>query len=354
MRRTVLFLSRFVLSLWGVLITGLLILLLSNAPNVPVSAPFAGISINAEDGASVYLPNRIFACAEIGQDFQCQTNLQGQSLDLILRKGSRYPYDLRNCRAQYNGRPVGCQEIGMTYAPSRSDLYEITDLQLNPQDLQAVQQQYRGLNTLKQLGERRLFQISAGLSLAAGISAVFFTWLHPGLLSRAFVSFASGFGIYHLVWQFLGRVQYDVVTPYGLTPDAWGWVVNGGAIAAGIGTAIATAMLLWHNLRGITKVLFSLISSVGILSLCWFSFDILIGFGLSPVKIFLSQYIGASGWLFITLGISIVCAIAAAVWLRLHTGQSIQRFLSLGSGWGTIAIAMYSFVYLLLGLGYAD
>ena len=354
MRRALLFLSRFVLSLWAILVVAFLILLLSNAPNVPISAPFAGVSINPGDGSSIYLPNRIFSCAETEQNFQCQATLQGQQLDLVLDKGSEHARDLRNCQAQYDSRSVGCQETGMTYAPILANNYEVTHLRLSPQALQAIQQKYKGINTLKQLGEIRLFRISSGLSLAAGISAVFFTWLHPGAFSKGFVSFAAGFGIYHLVWPFLGRVPYNAVTPYGLTPNTWDWVVDGGAIAAGVSITLATAILLWRNLHGVAKGLISLITSVAVLSLAWLSLQLIFTFSRNPIQTVVSQYLGSAGWDFVTLGISIVLAIMAAIWLISHTRQSIKRFLSLGSGLGASMIAMYSFIYLLLGLGYAD
>ena len=354
MHRALIFLSRFILGVWVVIAIGFLSLLLLNAPNVPINTPFASASINAGDSSAIYLPNRIFTCSETAQQFQCQTELQSQTLGLVFEKRGDDPYNLGSCRAQYDGRSVGCQKIGQTYAPVLSNQYEVTNLELSSQELQAIQHRYQGINTLMKLGEVRLFRISAGLSLAAGISAFFFTWLQPSVFSKAFVSIASGFGSYHLVWQLLGSVSFDVVTPYGLTPDTWGWVVDGGAIAAGVGTAIATAVLLWQNLNGVTKVLISLISSVGILCLFLLSFYIIFGFGLGSITTFLSQYIGTSGWLFITLGISIILAGAAAIWLWSHTSQSIKRFLSLGNGFGASAITMYFFVYLLLGLGYAD
>ncbi|MGB3650272.1 MAG: hypothetical protein WBA41_03560, partial [Rivularia sp. (in: cyanobacteria)] len=70
------------------------------------------------------------------------------------------------------------------------------------------------------LSEPRLLLISSGLSLTAGISAALFAWLHPGALSKALASIAGGFGIYYLVGGFLSSVRFDVVTPYGFTPDS--------------------------------------------------------------------------------------------------------------------------------------
>lgn len=354
MRRAILFLSRFVFSLWIVLIVTFISLLLSNAPSVPTNTPFASVSISTEHNTTVYLPNRIFTCTETGQQVQCQTKIQDRLLDLNLTKGGDYKYYFSNCRALYDGRSVGCRKTGQSYAPILSDIYEITDLGLSPQQLQAVKQEYWGINALMQLGEIRLMWISAGLSLAAGISAAFFTWFYPGLFSKAFTSLACGFGMYQLVWGLLGRVQYNVVTPYGFTPDTWGWVVNGGAIATGIGTIIATALLLWGRLNRFTRILLSISSSVAIFNLCSLS----LSWNFTYVASFfgLTETFLQDGYvlMWLSAAISAIFAIAAAILLWLHTNQSIKTFLCLGSGFGAVALATNLFLLILLGLGYAD
>ncbi|NJR52558.1 MAG: hypothetical protein HC780_26285 [Leptolyngbyaceae cyanobacterium CSU_1_3] len=235
MPQAVLFLSRFLFSLWIVLVGAFLFLLLSNAPSVP-NTPFASASINTNNSPDIHLPNRIFTCAETEQQFQCQTTIQNRLLDLRFTKGSDYKYSLSNCRALYDGQSVGCQETGQTYAPMLKSMYKITNLGLSPQQSQAVKQKYWGINALIQWGDLRLIWISTGLSLAAGISIAFLAWLHPGKFSKVFTGFACGFGVYHFVSGLLGRVPYDVVIPYGFTSDTWDWFVHGGAIAAGFGT----------------------------------------------------------------------------------------------------------------------
>ncbi|NER82097.1 MAG: hypothetical protein F6K42_21560 [Leptolyngbya sp. SIO1D8] len=352
MHRTILFLSRFFLSLWLVLIISFLALLLFNAPNVPANTPFASASIRTQNNAIIYLPNRIFNCTETAQQFQCQADIQQDVLELSLTKGNNDSYDLQNCEAQYGGQPVSCQNTGETFAPILSKTYEVTALDLSPQQLQAVQRKYQGINTLMQLGEVRLFQISVGLSLVAGIATAFFTWLHPRLfLSKVFASVAAGFGIHQLVLYGLGQVRYDAVNAYGLTPGAWDGVVVSTAIATGIITSLATALLLWQKLNRPTQILVRIMSSVGIFTLCWLSFNYSFIFGLDTFGSFLPLESIVTG---LAAAVSVVFAVAAAILLWSHTHQSLKKFMSLGSGFGAVALTSYLLIYLLLGLGYAD
>jgi hypothetical protein len=354
MRQVVLFLSRFLFSLWIVLISAFLFLLVSNAPNVPTHTPFANVSINAEHSSTVYLPNRIFTCKEIGQQFQCQTTIKGAFLNLDLTKGRDYKYNLTNCRALYDGQSVGCREISQTYAPILSKMYEITGLKLNPQQLEAVQQEYWGINVFQRLGEPRLLWIVTGISLAVGVSAAFFTWLHPGLFSKLFVSFACGFGMYHLVWGLLGRVSYDALTPYGFTLDTWGWVMYGGATIAGIGTIIATAFLLWQRFNHLTKILFGISSSLGIFNICWLSFSWNLTHLPSIFGIFETFLQNGYALMWISAAISTIFAIFTIILLWSQTNQSIKKFLCLGSGFGAVALFTNLSLFILLGMGYVD
>ncbi|MBE7382797.1 MAG: hypothetical protein F6J95_015450 [Leptolyngbya sp. SIO1E4] len=318
---------------------------------MPTNAPFAGVSIRTQNDATIHLPNRIFTCTDTGQQFQCQADIQKRTLALNLTQGIDYQYDLTDCQAQYDGQPVSCEESGVTFAPILSETYEITDMALNPQQQKALQQRYRGINTLMRLGEVRLLRMSMGLSLVAGIGAAFFAWLHPELsLSKAFASVAAGFGIHQLVLQFLGQIPYNAVTPYGLKPEIWDWVVTSAAITVGITAAIATALLLWQRLHGPTQILVRLMSSVGIFVLCWLSFNFSFMFGLNVTGMVVFE----SLIMWSAAAVSIIFAIAAASLLWSHTYQSIKRFLSLSSGFGAVALTSYFFVYLLLGLGYAD
>ena len=356
MHQALLFLSRFLVGLWIVLVGAFLSLLLSNAPNVPNTAPFASLSINSGDGSIIYLPNRIFTCTETASQFQCQTEIQGRLLSLKLTKSSDYKYSSSDCRAFYDRQSVSCQEIGQTYAPILAAIYEITGLELNSQQLQAIKQDYWGVNALMKLGELRLMWISTGLSFAAGVIFAFFTWLHPSLFSKAFSSLACGFGMYQAVWGVLGRVQYDVITPYGLTPDTWGWVIYGAAIALGLATVLATALLLWQNVNRLTKGWLIIISSIGLFNLCWLSLAHSWPLLYLPTLLGLASNYAQDGHLFmqISAAISAVFAIAAAIFLWTYTNQSIKKFVCLGSSLGAIALMTHLFLALLLGLGYAD
>jgi hypothetical protein len=334
MYQAILFLSRFVLSLWIVLVVSFLSLLLSNAPNVPDTAPFARVSLKTENNSTIYLPNRIFTCTETEQQFQCQTTIQNR------------------CRALYNEQLVGCQEVDQTYAPILSGVYEITDLGLSSQQLQAVEQEHWGINTLMQMGDLRLMWISTGLSLAGGISAAFLAWMKPGKCSKAFTSFACGFGMCCVVLGLLGRVQYDVVIPYGFTSDTWNWFVYGGAIAAGVGTMMSIALLLWQRFKRLNrfaKILIGISGGMGIFSLCW----LFLGWNFT----YLFSFSGLATPLQngeITMGFSAVLAMIAVILLWSRTNQSIKTFLCLGSGVGVVALATYLFMLILFELGYAD
>lgn len=354
MRQSTVFLSRFLLSLWVVLAATFLWVLVSNAPDVPNNAPFAGVSIQTESGLPIHLPNRGFECTETGQEFQCQISIQEQLLTLNLTKGQGYPYDLINCRASYGGQAVGCQETGQTYAPTLAKLYEITDLSLSQQQVQTARQTYWGINTLMRWGELRLIWIGVGLSFAAGINAAVFTWVHPKVWSKGFVSVACGFGVYPLAEGSLGRVPFDLVTPYGLTPDHWVWVVRGSAIAVGIAAMLAIALLLWRPVNHLSRVLISLVAGAGIFSLAWWSFSWNVGYVL-PLFSWANQLIQQGhllGLLFTV--ISVLVAIAAVILIWIYTNASIHKFLCLGSSFGAIALASHLFMYLLLDLGYLD
>ncbi len=233
-------------------------------------------------------------------------------------------------------------------------MYKLTNLELSPQQLQSLRQEYWGVNLLIPLREFPLMLISDGLSLIAGISAAFFAWFHPGRFSKAFASLACGFGAYQLVGRFLERVPFDVVTPYGLTPDNWVWIVNGGAIAAGLGTAIATGLLIWQRYDRSTKILISLSSTAGFFGLYWLSFSssfvslgALAGLAVTPSS-------NENWFIWISAAISAVFAIVSAFLLWLHTHRSIKTLLCLSSGLGATALSANFFLLTLLGLGYVD
>ena len=350
MRRAVLFLSRFILGLWIVIVGAFLFLLLSNSPFVP-DVPFDSVSINAEPIATVHLPNRIFTCTETEQQFQCQAEIQERSLDLSWEKGNEYQYDLENCRAWYDGQSVGCEDRETILAMRLFNSYEVTDLGWSPQQLQAVQQEYQVINALVELGEPLLLLIGTGLALVAGISVACLAWLKPGSLSKGFASFACGWGMYLLVWGFLGSVWYEVVTPYGFTFDTWDLFTNGGAIAAGIVTTLIIALRLWQRFNRFTKILASISSGIAVFTLC----ELVIALNFSHLSDFFNLLgIWSQQGDLLIWAVSAVFAIAAAILLWLHTRQSIKKYLCLVSGFGATALVSYYSLYILLSLGYAD
>jgi len=323
-----------------------------NAPGVP-NTPFASVTISTGQGSPIYLPNRSFSCVETAQEFQCQAEIQNRVLTLSMTKGINYKYDLRNCRAQYDDQAVVCSEKGLAYAPMLAEMYELA-LDLPPQQRQALQQKYWGINALMALGELRLFWISTALSLIGGFSLAFLTWLYPGSLSKGFASLVCGLGVYRLIWGWLGRVPYDVVTPYGFTPDTWGSFIHVAAIAIGLVTIIATALVLWRNVNRGTRILLGTISSIGIFNLCWLSLSM--SSNHLPFLMKLAETVPDYPYSLFLLftGISLFVALTAAIWLWQRTPQSIKRFLCLSSGFGAVALMTHLFLSILLGLGYAD
>lgn len=347
MRRRMLFLSRLLLGCWGVIVVAILGLLLSNAPNTPRYTPFESVSITTQ-GDSIALPNRIFTCTEIGPTFQCQTEIQDRTLELIFEKGSDYIYNLKNCQAQYSGRAIGCQETGGNYAPVWAYSYDITDLALSPQSLQQVRQKYRGANILRRLGEVGLIRLSAVLSFVTGIVGALFTWLNPGGLSKAFASLTAGLGAAFLLGLALGFIPHEVITSYILA-ETWYWFVPVASLFTGIGVTVTTALVLWRNLSAVARLPLSILASVGVLTLGGLSSGLFVGLGLRAGGDVLSEVVTA-----LLMVVASVLAIAAARWLWVGTQQSIKRFLSFGNYFGATTVTFYGFVFLLLSLGYAD
>lgn len=359
MRRTGLFLSRFAIALWTVLTIAFLVLLMSNAPSVPQNAPFASLSIR-EESSIVYLPNHIFRCLSENKQFECQAEIQNRLLKVNLSHSSQdgfHDYHFSSCNAFYDGKSIGCENRGSTYAPVMAQIYEVNNLGLNSSQLRSLQQQYWGMNVVSQLGEARLFWISTGLSITAGLIAASFAWQCPNKLTKTFASLCCGFGTYQIVRGFLGRVPFDVVTPYGIVPDTWVLLVKVIAIVSGIVIAIATLSLLARRTNRVLTALLGLGSGLGVFGLCrqvlgWSVREILgfisLNFGLETSTI--SPTILQT----LIIAVALVLAIAAATLLWLRTHRSIKAFMLLSSSFGAVAIVSNFFLLLLLGLGYAD
>lgn len=353
MYRALLFSSRFMIGLWIVLVSAFLSLLFLNAPRVP-STPFASLAIATTESSVIYLPNPIFNCTETDAQFQCQANIQNQILKITLLKGADYPYNPNVCQAEYGDQLVVCKDTGMNYAPMLATMYELTGFPLNTEQLQAIEREYWGINTIKKWGEGRLVWIAMGLALTAGVIFGLFAWLHPGALSKGFASIACGFGAYQLVWNVLGRLPFDIVTSRGLTIDTWHRVLHGGAIATGLLTALATALFLWERLNRPGKILAGILSVLGIFQLSWSA----LRWTLVYLPPFFSLTVSSPqvGYvlMWVSMAIAIILAIFTAVQLWQHTRPSLQRFRCVSSVFGGVAIAANALMALLLGLGYVD
>lgn len=334
-------------------------LLISNAPSVPHNAPFASLSIR-EENSIVYLPNRIFRCVSENKQFECQTEIQNRLLKINLSRSSQNGFDdyhFSSCSAFYEGKAIGCENRGATYAPVIAQIYEVNNLGLNSSELRSLQQQYWGMNLLSQLGETRLFWISTGLSVAAGLIAASFAWQCPNIVAKTFASLFCGFGSFQVMGGFLGRIPFDEVTPYGFVPETWSLLVKGISIVSGIVIAIATLSLLARRTNHLLTVLLSLGSGLGVFGLCWQA----LSWNVREILGFISFNFGLEtstipSTIFQTLiiAVAIVLATAAATLLGLRTHRSIKAFMLLSSGFGAVAIVSNFFLLLLLGLGYAD
>lgn len=353
MYRALLFSSRFMIGLWIVLVSAFLSLLLFNAPRVP-STPFASLAIATPETSAIYLPNPIFNCTETDAQFQCQANIQNQTLNVTLLKGLDYPYNPNVCQAEYGNQLVVCKDTGMTYAPVLATMYELTGFPLNTEQLQAVEREYWGINTIKRWGESRLVWIAMGLALTAGAIFGLFAWLHPGGLSKGLASLACGFGTYQLVWNVLGRVPYDAVTSHGLTIDTWHRFLHGGAIATGLLTTVTTALFLWERLHHLGKILAGILSVLGMFQLCWSALRWTLVYLPPFFRLTTSSPQIGYGLMWVSLAIALILAIFTAIQLWQHTQRSLQRFRCVSGGFGGVAIAANVLMALLLGLGYID
>ncbi|MEL6553402.1 MAG: hypothetical protein AAFQ63_08085 [Cyanobacteria bacterium J06621_11] len=283
MRRLRLFLSKFVLSLWIVLFGSFLFLLVVESRGGGVNKPIAGVFIR-ESATTVALPNRIFTCTETKQLTQCQATIQDLPLVLSLTpyKDDEPDAIRRDCQATYDGQLVKCTSQYLQYAPMLSESFEIRELALGPQQLQAVQRKYWGIRALLTLGERRLMRLSTGLSIAAGAIAAYFAWFRPSRLTKGLASVVWGFMAYILVWSFLGSVQFATVIPYGFTVDSWMWAATYGPVVIGIAAAITVALLLKRKAGRTTKTIVTLSNTIGsVLMVNTFLLLVLLGAGFA-------------------------------------------------------------------------
>lgn len=355
MRQTGLFFTRFAIALWAILVSAFLGLLISNAPMI-VTVPFGNVAIAApEQPALIRLPNRIFDCIETDQEFQCQAELQDRSLNLTLTKGESHAHDFSTCRATYNDQTVPCEKTGGNYIRGlQYDARLKGNLGLNHQQLQALRQEFWGINALLGLGENRLMWIGAGFSVATGLFAATLSWQHPGGLAKAIASLTCGLGA--IGW---GSMIHEWFFDLSVPPI---WLRPGVLVAVCIGTILVVGIALYRSPNRLTKTLACLGAGLGIHGLCFWAL-----FWIVPQLFeFVTSFLWALGWEGILpkttrwlapslpIWVATVPAAAAGLLLWRHTKPALRSFVSLANSFGGAALASWVAVMLLLCLGYAD
>jgi hypothetical protein len=173
------FFSRFLVSLWVVLAMAFGIMLFLNAPSVPHRAPFEGVLVQLESGEQVSLPNRTFDCKETDLKFLCKTTIQNRPLDISMTKGAEYAYMFQDCQAAYNGKPLGCKQIGGNYAPILAFKLALSGLGLSPAEAEQFKATHWANSTFISQAENGLMHLSDQLAWGAAAIAAFLMWRLP-------------------------------------------------------------------------------------------------------------------------------------------------------------------------------
>lgn len=133
------------IALWLILSATFLTLLIAESPSL-AHTPFASIEIQRAKEQIVHLPNRIFDCTQGTDQWQCQTVLAGQPLDLAWSHTPQYPNELGDCRATYAGKAIACESSGADYVRGLQYRYTLQgDLGLSASQLAALRQEYWAL-----------------------------------------------------------------------------------------------------------------------------------------------------------------------------------------------------------------
>jgi hypothetical protein len=214
--------------------------------------------------------------------------------------------------------------------------------------LNGLRWHYWGINLLMSLRDLGLIGLGLGLSLAGGVLVALGAWRSPGRWAKGIASFACGMGMALLVANYFGRVLLETVHGVGISDDQWQWLTHGLAIAAGIGTWISTAALLYFPFGPVMRLIVSLLAGVSLFSLLAQSPGAyLLSFMGIPVG---SGPFGSHLPIFLASG----AAWLAAFWLYRRRPINTRRFLSFAGGIGVFAIGSLLALMGLLWLGYVD
>ncbi|MBF2083054.1 hypothetical protein [Thermoleptolyngbya sp. C42_A2020_037] len=337
------------IALWLVLSAALVALLISESPTL-AHTPFASIEIQPSAGRPIHLPNRIFDCTQGAAQWQCSAALAEQPLDLTWRYSPAFPTELGDCGASYAGRIVSCHGAGMDYVRGLQYRYALQgDLGLGAAQLDGLRWQYWGINLLMSLRELGLIGLGLGLSLVGGVLVALGAWRSPGRWAKGIASFACGMGMALLVANYFGRVLLETLRGFGISDDQWQWLTPGLAIAAGIGTWISTAALLYFPFGPVMRLIVSLLAGVSLFSLLAQSVGI--GYLLSFLGLPIDNNLA---WSHLPIFIASGAAWLAAFWLYRKRPINTRRFLSFTGGMGVFSIGSLLALMCLLWLGYVD
>jgi hypothetical protein len=343
------FLLKRAIALWLILATTFLALLIAESPSLALT-PFASVEIQHGKGRIVHLPNRIFDCTQGATQWQCSASISEQPLEMTWSYPPQSPNELGDCRATYAGKAISCESSGADYVRGLQYRYKLwDDLGMSASQLAGLRRQYWGINLLMQFRETGLLALSLLLSVAGGVLVALGAWHSPGRWAKAIASFACGIGMALLVSNYLGRILLETLDGAGLSYEQWERLSGGLAIAAGIGTWISTAALLYFPFGSVMRLVVSLLAGLSLFSLLAQSVGI--GYLLSFMGIPIANDLF---WSRLPIFIASAAAWLAAFWLYRKRPINTRRFLSFTGGMGVFSLGSLMGLLCLLWLGYAD
>ncbi|MFQ3617009.1 MAG: hypothetical protein SNJ57_04380 [Cyanobacteriota bacterium] len=337
------------IALWLILSATLVALLIAESPTL-AHTPFASIEIQPSAASTIHLPNRIFNCTQGTTRWQCSAMLAEQPLDITWSYTPQLPSELGNCTVVYRGKPVLCESTGADYMRGLQYRYALQgDLGLEAAQLDALRWKYWGINVLMSMREMGLIGLGLALSLVGGVLVALGAWRNPGRWAKGIASFACGMGMAMLVSNYFGRILLETLRGVGISDDQWQWLSGGLAIAAGLGTWISTAALLYFPFGTTMRLVVSLLAGVSLFSLLAQSVGI--GYLLSFLGLPVSHSLI---WSRLPIFIASAAAWLAAFWLYRKRPINTRRFLSFTGGLGVFSIGSLLALMGLLWLGYVD